>query len=153
MRCTKRLELPGLVISITKIIDWSSLVGGTRVSGETEPSHSHALDGPSIRNGHDQFPSKFPDASMARPGERGVQSKGSDDAAKDCHRPKHFTLCTMLGCSGLVLAEPCGEKKTKHHHYGHAVNQQVTNSTDFEPYFLSQTVISTCRIRGRTWLR
>jgi hypothetical protein len=27
-----------LVISITKIIDWSSLVGEARISGETEPS-------------------------------------------------------------------------------------------------------------------
>jgi hypothetical protein len=51
--------------------------GRNCVSGETEPSHSHALDGPSIRNGHDQFPSKFPDASMVRPGGRGVQGKGS----------------------------------------------------------------------------
>jgi hypothetical protein len=33
MRCTKPLEPPGLVISITKIIDWWSLVGGTHVSG------------------------------------------------------------------------------------------------------------------------
>jgi hypothetical protein len=31
-----------LVISITKIIDWSSLVGEARISGETEPSRSRA---------------------------------------------------------------------------------------------------------------
>jgi hypothetical protein len=33
-----------LVISITKTIDWSSLLGEARISGETEPSRSRAAE-------------------------------------------------------------------------------------------------------------